>query len=500
MNLATVIEEHEAGRRALHSRGEWTSYGQLRDQVGRARAGLLARGVEPGDRVAIVAANDVGFVVAYLAVLGVGAVAVPLNPASPAPELQRELGAVTARLVVTEPEFASVVGECETAGIEGFDGIVLVAELIAEGEREGKGQGEPPAIVARGEDDLAVLLFTSGTAGAPRPAMLTHGNLGSNIQQILGNPARPDNQDEVALCVIPLFHVFGLNALLGQALTVGSSVVLLERFDARASLGAVAEHGVTVLTGVPTMWTAWAALPEDEAGPDAFASVRYAVSGAAALDPEVRRAVRRRYGVDLTEGYGLTEASPAVTSGLGHGAPDGSIGVPLPGVEMRLVDTSGEDALVGDPGEIWVRGPNVFPGYWNDPEATATALTPDGWLRTGDVGVVDDDGFLSLVDRAKDVIIVSGFNVYPAEVEEVLGTHPAVKEVAVVGVPHASSGEAITAFVVPAPGAQPTEAELIAHVGRHLARYKCPSTIEIVDRLPHGDTGKVLRRALRADG
>jgi long-chain acyl-CoA synthetase len=495
MNLATVIEEHEAGRRALHSRGEWTSYGQLRDQVGRARAGLLARGVEPGDRVAIVAANDVGFVVAYLAVLGVGAVAVPLNPASPAPELQRELGAVAARLVVTEPEFAGVVGECETAGIEGFSGIVLVSDLIAEGEGS-----SPPPIVAREDDDLAVLLFTSGTAGAPRPAMLTHGNLGSNVQQILANPARPDDQDDIALGVIPLFHVFGLNALLGQALTVGSAVVLQERFDARASLEAVAEHGATVLSGVPTMWTAWAALPEDEAGPDALASVRYAVSGAAALDPEVRRAVRRRYGLDVTEGYGLTEASPVVTSGLGHGAPDGSIGVPLPGVEMRLVDNTGEDALVGDPGEIWVRGPNVFPGYWNDPEATAAALTPDGWLRTGDVAVVDDDGFLSLVDRAKDVIIVSGFNVYPAEVEEVLGTHPGVKEVAVVGVPHAYSGEAIKAFVVPAPGAQPSEAELIAHVGRHLARYKCPSTIEIVDRLPHGDTGKVLRRALRHDG
>jgi long-chain acyl-CoA synthetase len=496
MNLATVIAEHDAAHRALHSRGQWTTYGELRDQVARARTALVARGVEPGDRVAIVAANGVGFVVAYLAVLGAGAVAVPLNPTSPAPELQRELGAVAARLVVTEPEFAGVVGDCETAGIEGFTGIVLVADLIAEGE----GEREPSPIVARGDDDLAVLLFTSGTAGAPRPAMLTHGNLGSNIQQILANPARPDDQADVSLCAIPLFHVFGLNALLGPALTVGSSVVLLERFDARASVEAVAEHGVTVLSGVPTMWTAWAALPEDDASPDALASVRYAVSGAAALDPEVRRAVRRRYGVDVTEGYGLTEASPAVTSGLGHEAPDGSIGVPLPGVEMRLVDRSGEDALVGDPGEIWVRGPNVFPGYWNDPEATAAALTPDGWLRTGDVAVVDDDGFLSLVDRAKDVIIVSGFNVFPAEVEEVLGTHPGVKEVAVVGVPHASSGEAIKAFVVPAPGAQPTEEELIAHVGRHLARYKCPSTIEIVDQLPHGDTGKVLRRALRSDG
>ncbi len=495
MNLASVIEAHDAGRPALVSRGRVTTYGELRDQVGRARAALVARGVEPGDRVAIVAANDPGFVVAYLSVLGVGAVAVPLNPTSPAPELERELAAVGARLVLTEPASAAVVDHCETAEIAEFAGAVLIDEL------PGEGQGAPgPPIVEREDDDLAVLLFTSGTAGAPRPAMLTHGNLLANIRQILANPSRPDHLDDVSLCVIPLFHVFGLNALLGQALAVGSSVVLVDRFDARASLEAVAEHGVTVLTGVPTMWAAWVALPEDQAGPELLASVRIAVSGAAALEPEVRRAVRERFGIDITEGYGLTEASPAVTSGLGHGAPDGSIGVPLPGVQIRLVDRSGEDALVGDPGEIWVRGPNVFAGYWNDPEATAAALTPDGWLRTGDVAVVDDDGFLSVVDRAKDVIIVSGFNVFPAEVEEVLGTHPAVKEVAVVGVPHASSGEAVKAFVVPAPGTEPDEADLIAYVGRYLARYKCPSTIEITDRLPHGETGKVLRRALRADG
>jgi long-chain acyl-CoA synthetase len=495
MNLASVIEAHDAGRSALVSRGRVTTYGELRDQVGRARAALVARGVEPGDRVAIVAANDPGFVVAYLSVLGVGAVAVPLNPTSPAPELERELAAVGARLVLTEPARAAVVDQCETAEIPEFAGAVLIDELPGEGE----GQPGPP-IVEREEDDLAVLLFTSGTAGAPRQAMLTHGNLLANIRQILANPSRPDNLDDVSLCVIPLFHVFGLNALLGQALAVGSSVVLVDRFDARATLEAVAEHGVTVLTGVPTMWAAWVALPEDQAGPELLASVRIAVSGAAALEPEVRRAVRERFGIEITEGYGLTEASPAVTSGLGHGAPDGSIGVPLPGVQIRLVDRSGEDALVGDPGEIWVRGPNVFAGYWNDPEATAAALTPDGWLRTGDVAVVDDDGFLSVVDRAKDVIIVSGFNVFPAEVEEVLGTHPAVKEVAVVGVPHASSGEAVKAFVVPAPGTEPDEADLIAYVGRHLARYKCPSTVVITDRLPHGETGKVLRRALRADG
>jgi len=199
----------------------------------------------------------------------------------------------------------------------------------------------------------------------------------------------------------------------------------------------------------------------------------------------------------VAEGYGLTEASPVVTTGLGIDAPDGSIGVPLPGVSVRLVDNAGEDALVGDPGEIWVRGPNVFPGYWQDEEATRSVLTEDGWLRTGDVAVVDDDGRLFLVDRVKDVIVVSGFNVYPAEVEEVLAEHPAVAAAAVVGVPHPHTGEAVRALVVPADGASVDVDDLLDHAAHHLARYKCPSTVEVVDELPTTLTGKVVRRTLR---
>jgi long-chain acyl-CoA synthetase len=489
MNLATVIEDHDADRPALHSRGEVITYGELRDRVAQARGALVARGIEPGDRVAVVSGNNWYFVVAYLATLGVGAVAVPLNPLSPAPELTRELAAVGARLALAGPTAEDAVAALVTEDIPDFEGIAPVADLLG---------GDPAPLVERKDDDLAVLLFTSGTAGRPRPAMLTHGNLFANIGQILANPARPAPGDDVSLGVLPLFHVFGLNALLGQALAVGSSVVLVERFDPHTTLQAIVDHGVTLVSGVPTMWAAWAALPD--ADPEAMSGVRYAVSGAAPLEPETARAVHDRFGVELTEGYGLTEASPAVTSGLGHNAPAGSIGVPLPGVEVRLIDPSGEDALVGDPGEIWVRGPNVFPGYWEDPEATAAALTPDGWLRTGDVAVVDDDGFLSIVDRAKDVIIVSGFNVFPAEVEDVLLNHPGVAEAAVVGVPHPHSGEAVKAYVVPEDGADPEEDELIDHVGRHLARYKCPFAVVFVDTLPHGETGKVLRRELRELG
>jgi len=216
------------------------------------------------------------------------------------------------------------------------------------------------------------------------------------------------------------------------------------------------------------------------------------------LAVEVQRAFQERFGLPLHQGYGLTEASPVVTTTGSEGEPRlGSIGVPLPGVEVRLVDADGDDTLVGDPGEIWVRGANVFVGYWGDDEATQRVLDHDGWLHTGDVAVADHDGYLFIVDRSKDLIIVSGFNVYPAEVEEVLLLHEGVAEVAVVGMPHPHTGEAVKAFVVAAPGAHLDEEELVSHCARHLARYKAPSAVEFFDALPKGGTGKILKKELR---
>jgi long-chain acyl-CoA synthetase len=496
VNLASAIDAHRADGPALVSQGKTTTYGELRTLVAEIRGALVARGVAPGDRVAIVAANNPFFVAAYLGVLGVGGVAVPLNPLSPPPELGRELAIVGARLALVDDTGGSAFGGEAATGPADLE-VVSIGDLVA---------GEPTAMVERADDDLAVLLFTSGTAGLPRAAMLTHGNLRANIDQIRATTASgavdpaagPATADDVALGVIPLFHIFGLNAVLGLALTVGATVVLVERFDPPAALALLAEHGITVVSGVPTMWRAWADLPSADAGDgNPMASVRLGVSGAAALDPDLRRAIAARYGVVLAEGYGLTEASPVVTTGVGHEAPDGSIGLPLPGVLVRLIDRSGVDALVGDPGEVWVKGPNVFTGYWDDPEATRAALTEDGWLRTGDLAVVDDDGFMWLVDRAKDLIIVSGFNVVPAEVEAVLKDHPGVAEAAVVSVPDPRSGEAVKAFIVPVAGADIDEAAIVDQATRHLARYKCPSIVTFVDELPHGLTGKLLRRQLR---
>lgn len=483
MNLASIIEPHPADRPALLSRGKATSYGELREQVARMRGGLLGVGIGPGDRVALLAANNWYFVSSYLAVVGVGAVAVPLNPASPAPAVQHELQTVGARLAIVGPTGRRAIAGVDIDGVPSLTGVITAADLLA----------AAPAPVAEVEPgDLAVLLFTSGTAGAPRAAMLTHGNLKANIDQVLSTPAPLGA--EVTLAALPLFHVFGLNAMLGVALAAGWTVVLMERFDAHAAIEAIAEHHVTVVSGVPTMWSALATLPG--VSREAFAGVRLAVSGAADLDPAVARLVADRLGLQLGQGYGLTEASPVVTSTLGHKAPEGSVGVPLPGVEVRLVD-GGDDALVGDPGEVWVRGPNVFGGYWQDDEATAAVLDEDGWLRTGDLAVVDDDGFVFLVDRAKDVVIVSGFNVFPAEVEDVLVSHPAVEDAAVIGVPHPHTGEAIKAFVVPVAGSSVEEDALITHAAAYLPRYKLPATVAFVDELPYTVNGKLVRRELK---
>jgi long-chain acyl-CoA synthetase len=445
-----------------------TTYGELAGRAAEAAGALKTLGVQSGDRVAIEAHNAVAFVVSYIGALRVGAVAVPLNTHAPDAELTRELSAAEPAIVLRPP-------------------------------LDGTGDADPAETVARDDSDTAVLLFTAGTAGAPKAAMLTHGNLASNISQVLGHPGLALTADDVTLGALPFFHVFGLNAVLGIALAAGAATVLLEHFDAAGAVRAVRDHRVTVLAGVPAMYHAFLELDESAAPSDSFASVRLAVSGAAPLGDELFDGMRKRFDVVVHEGYGLTEASPIVTtSAIGRREPaPGSIGPPLPGVEVRLVDADETDVLPGDPGEIWVHGPNVFPGFWRDPDATAQALTSDGWLRTGDIAVMDDAGELSLVDRAKDLVIVSGFNVYPAEVEQVLLDHPDVADSAVVGEPDPRTGEAVVAFVVPEPGRQPDPDALLAHCTRSLARYKCPARVEVVDALPRSFAGKVLRRELR---
>lgn len=486
MNLAALVSAHPGEANAVHDGDRWLSWAEVRAQAGAVAAALSAAGVAPGDRVVLALPTSPAFVVAYLGVLATGAVAVPVNPSSPPDELAGELAQVAPAALVATGAGAAAAAHLDLRA-HGISPVQLPDALPA---------GARFVPVERSEADLAVLLFTSGTAGAPRPAMLTHGNLVANLRQMLALPGELVRSGDVGLAAVPLFHVFGLNVALGLALATGSALVLQERFDPRAALALVDALDVTLLVGAPGMFAAWADLPDVPA--DAFSGVRRALAGAAALPPEVAARFEARFGVTLWQGYGLTEAAPAVASSLGTGRNrPGSVGRPVPGVEVRVVDDAGEDVLIGDPGEIWVRGPNVFPGYWRDPLATAEVLTPDGWLRTGDIGVIGEDGDLSVVDRAKDLVIVSGFNVYPGEVERCVAEVPGVAEVVVVGQPDPVTGEAVEAVVVRAPGATVTPAQVIDHCARRLARYKCPASVRFVDELPRGLTGKALRRALR---
>ena len=496
VNLAATISAPPDDAVAIISRGQATTYGELRTQVAALRGGFRDLGVSQGDRVVIACANNWYFVVSYLATLGLGAIATPLNPLSPPAELEREIAVVGAKVAVVGPSVRRSIDRIDRSAVPTLETIIDCGE----GE-DAAGptlvsllSSEPVPIVEVEPSDLAVLIFTSGTAGRPKAAKLTHGNIDANIHQVLQvEEARIEGPD-VGLGILPLFHIYGLTVVLGLTFATGSSVVLVERFDPQSLITTMVERGVTVLPGVPAMWMALANQPG--VPPGAFAQVRIATSGADRLPTAIAEEIRERFGMLVHEGYGLTEASPVVTSSLGCDAGLGSVGRPLPGVRIRVVDADGEDALVGDAGELWVQGPNVFAGYWNDDDATAAVLDADGWLHTGDLGVVDDQGNLTLVDRSKDLIIVSGFNVYPAEVEDVLIAHPGIVGCAVVGVPHPYSGEAVKAFVV-ADGSEPVEEdEVIAWCADRLARYKCPEKIMFVDELPRGLAGKVLRREL----
>jgi long-chain acyl-CoA synthetase len=483
VNLVSLLLQHADAApdaAALVQGDRVVSFAELEAMTARAAGAIAGLGVDPGDRVAIACHNDVGFVTAYLGALWAGAVAVPLNPTSPASVLAAQAERVGARVML-----------CGA----GTDNLLDLPGAVAVSRLEG---AEPMAAeVERDDAEVAVLLFTSGTAGAPRAAMLTHGNLAANIGQVQGHPGLRVRSDDVGLASLPFFHVFGLNVALGVGLQAGLKTILLDHFDAARAAELIRTHGATIVAGVPTMFGAFLELPEDLAPPSTFTSVRLAVSGAAELPLERAEAFRDRFGITIYEGYGLTEAAPIVsTTAIEHSPRWGSIGPPLPGIDVRLVGDDGEDVLPGDPGEIWVRGPNVFLGYWDDPAATELVLT-NGWLRTGDVAVADDDGYLSLVDRKKDLVIVSGFNVYPAEVEEVLLTHPAIADAAVIGVPSARTGEAVAAWVVPDAGATVTVEQVREHAAAHLARYKVPSTVQIVESLPRNEAGKLLRRALR---
>ncbi|MFR9731438.1 class I adenylate-forming enzyme family protein [Saccharopolyspora sp. MS10] len=438
---------------------------------------LREAGVLPGDRVAFALPTGFEFCIALFAAFRLGAVAVPLPPSAPGPERRRVLADSGARLLVT------------AAGAEEVGEHLGVAELDPPTGRE-RSDHELP----RAPADLAVLCYTSGTSGPARGAMLPHSALLANVRQCGQLRPMPVNAADRVLLALPMYHAFGLGPGMLQVAAVGATAVLLPRFDAEEALAAVARHRVTCVVGVPPMYRAWLRLPPERLRED-MATVRLLTSGAAPLGADVATSVRAATGLDVFEGYGLTETGPVLTSTLAGGrAKPGSVGRALPGVRLRLVDSDGSPIDEGDTGRVSVRGPNLFRGYWPD---GAHGPDEDGWFSTGDVGYFDEDGDLRLVDRATDLIIVSGFNVYPREVEEVLAELPGVREAAAVGVPDEARGEAIKAVLVAEPGAELTEDAVRAHCAARLAKFKVPREVEFAGELPHSPTGKIARRALR---
>lgn len=452
-------------------------------------AGLLrAKGIGPDDKVAISLPNVPPFAVCYYGALRAGAVVVPLNPLLKAREIAYHLSDSGAKVLIAWHDFedAARAGAGE-AGAE----VVLVrpedfAELVA--------SAEPfTEVVERADSDTAVILYTSGTTGKPKGAELTHANLRSNAA-VSAQSLLQLGPDDVILGSLPLFHAFGQTCALNTAVLAGATLTLIPRFDPAKALEVLQRDHVTVFAGVPTMYAALLHHPDGESYD--LSSLRTCISGGSAMPVEVMRAFGDKFTATVLEGYGLSETSPVASFNLPTmERKPGSIGVPVDGVEMKLLDPDGADAAEGEDGEIAIKGANVMKGYWGKPEATAEAIV-DGWFRSGDIARKDDDGYYYIVDRKKDLIIRGGYNVYPREIEEVLYEHPAVAEVAVIGIPHDSLGEEIGAAVALKEGHSATAEELIAHVKPLVAGYKYPRIVWFVDALPKGATGKILKREI----
>jgi long-chain acyl-CoA synthetase len=465
------------------------TYEELDERSARVAGLLAARGVGPGDRVGLMLPNVAEFPLLYYGVLRAGAVVVPMNPLLKAREVEYYLGDSGARLIFAWHTVADEAAKgAEAAGA----GSVSVAPeafdpLLAD-------HAPVTAVTGRADDDTAVILYTSGTTGRPKGAELTHANLARNAAVSATTLFHLEPHDVVMGC-LPLFHSFGQTCGLNAAVSSGACLTLLPRFDPGKALEVIQRDRVTLFEGVPTMYVAL--LNHPRRGDYDASSLRVCVSGGAALPVEVLRGFEDAFGCIILEGYGLSETSPVAS--FNH--PDrerkpGSIGTPIEGVEMRLVDPVGADMPAGEVGEIAIRGHNLMKGYWQREEATREAI-PDGWLRTGDLARQDEDGYFFIVDRKKDLIIRGGYNVYPREVEEVLYEHPAVVEVAVVGIPHPTHGEEVGAAVVLKPGAEVTPAELRAFCKERIAAYKYPRHVWLEASLPKTATGKLLRREVR---
>jgi long-chain acyl-CoA synthetase len=488
MNVAQLLERsalYHADRPALIAADRRWTYAELDRQVSSLAAGVAGLGLARGERVALHLPNRHHVVLAYYALQKAGLVPLSLNISYRAEELEYIIRNAEAAAVVTDdgidanlPSPGRVPSVRRWLHAKDLDGLCGRAALRA---------------VDCDREDTAAILYTSATTGRPKGVMLTHANIVSNAYATVHH-LRMSAGDR-GLCALPMFHCFGQNAIMNALVTAGGTLVLHERFVPDAFVAAVATHRITILYAVPTMYILFLAMPT----PPDLSSVRLCFSAAATLPNDVEARWHETHGHWIQQGYGLTETSPFASYNHDVAFRCGSVGTPIENVEMKIVDVEDREVPDGQLGEILIKGPNVMKGYFNDPEATAAAIR-DGWFHSGDVGYRDADGYFFIVDRVKDMINVSGFKVFPREVEEVLFRHPAVKEAAVVGIADAVRGEAVKAFVVLQEGATVTAEALQALCRSALASVKVPEHVEFIAALPKNPTGKILKKELRARG
>jgi long-chain acyl-CoA synthetase len=490
MNLASALSDsanRHADRIAAKLDDFEVSYGRI-DELSARTVGLLReKGVEPGDRVGVMLPNVPQFAVVYYGVLRAGGVVVPMNPLLKGREVRFYLSDPEAKAMFAWHDFAGPAqdGAAET-GAE--------AIIVEPGAFEELLEGVEPQfeVLERDPSDTAVILYTSGTTGTPKGAELTHENLIRNAEISSGLFGMTEH--DVVLGALPLFHAFGQTCGLNAAIANAAMLSMIPRFDPGKALEIIERDKVTVFEGVPTMFTAMLHQPESERYD--VSSLRVCASGGSAMPVEVMRGFEDAFGCKVLEGYGLSETSPVAS--FNH--PDrerkpGTIGQPVEGVEMKVVDEDGNEVEQGEIGEIVIKGHNIMKGYWRKPEATEEAIR-DGWFHSGDMGRVDEDGYFAIVDRKKELIIRGGYNVYPREIEEVLYEHPAVQEAAVVGVPDEQMGEEVGAAIVLKDGEELNEDEMRSYLKGELAAYKYPRRIWFLEELPKGATGKILKREI----
>ena len=487
MNVARLLERsalYFPARTALVAGDRSWTYKALDDEVSALAGGLAALGLRAGERISLHLPNRPEFVLVYYAAHKLGLVPLSLNVTYKADEIEYIVADAAASAVVTTQD---LVGNLPARGR-----IPSVRHLIDAADLETL-RAAPLRAVDRDRDETAAILYTSATTGRPKGVMLTHANIVSNTYATVHHlKMTPEDR---GLCALPMFHCFGQNFILNALVTAGGLLVLHERFVPAEFVAALSRHRITLLYAVPTMYILF--LSQDkglEVG-----SLRLCFSAAATLPLDVERRWHERYGHWIHQGYGLTECSPFASYNHDVAFRPGSVGTPIENVEMKIADAAGEEVADGELGEILIKGPNVMKGYFGNPAATAEAIH-DGWLRSGDIGYRDGDGYYFLVDRVKDMINVSGFKVFPREVEEVLFRHEAVKEAAVIGMPDPVRGEAVKAFVVLHADARVSADELREMCRASIATYKVPEAIEFVEGLPKNPTGKVLKKDLRARG